>query len=178
MELVRNVSAKRKHEHANTSTIHNHSNCIKMTMMKSFTVALLAALLLASLDKVHGFVSQSSSRHSTAVFAEPKKGFFANFFEELDAFVDDATSRRLGAGAAFYGKRKSNFYGENDKGRKQDRDMPDPTEDYQAPAQGGYFKWMQDDETGQMKPVTRMKGKVVERNPNYWDKVYGADKEE
>lgn len=97
--------------------------------------------------------------------------------EELDAFVDDATSRRLGAGSAFYGKRKSNFYGSSDKGRKLDRDMPDPTEDYQAPAQGGYFKWMMDDE-GQMKPVTRMKEKVVERNPNYWDRVYGADKKE
>src|SRR6056300_765810 len=38
-----------------------------------------------------------------------KKGFFATFFEELDAFVDDATSRRLGNGAQYYGKRKSSF---------------------------------------------------------------------
>jgi hypothetical protein len=49
------------------------------------------------------------------------------FFEELDAFVDDATARRLGNGAAFYGKRKSNFYGKEDKGRKRDRTVPDPT---------------------------------------------------
>jgi hypothetical protein len=48
------------------------------------------------------------------------------FFEELDAFVDDATARRLGKGHVFYGKRKSSFYGENDKGRKLDKSVPDP----------------------------------------------------
>ncbi len=50
--------------------------------------------------------------------AEEKGGFFAGFvrfFEELDAFVDDASARRLGNGSAFYGKRKSKFYGEDDK---------------------------------------------------------------
>jgi hypothetical protein len=51
-------------------------------------------------------------------------------FEELDAFVDDATSRRLGAGAAFYGKRKSKFYGEKDIGRKSDKNVADPTGEY------------------------------------------------
>ena len=35
--------------------------------------------------------------------------------------MDDATSRRLGNGAAFYGKRKSSFYGENDVNRKTDK---------------------------------------------------------
>ena len=59
-------------------------------------------------------------------------GAIGDFFNELDAFVDDATSRRLGSGSAFYGKRKSSFYGKNDKNRKSDRDMPDPTEDYQG----------------------------------------------
>ena len=53
--------------------------------------------------------------------APKKKGFFGNFFEELDAFVDDATSRRLGAGAQYYGKRKSSFYGANDANKKKDR---------------------------------------------------------
>ena len=53
--------------------------------------------------------------------APKKKGFFGNFFEELDAFVDDATSRRLGAGAQYYGKRKSSFYGANDANKKRDR---------------------------------------------------------
>jgi len=52
---------------------------------------------------------------------EKKKGFFANFFEELDAFVDDATSRRLGNGAQYYGKRKSSFYGKDDANRKKDK---------------------------------------------------------
>jgi hypothetical protein len=101
-------------------------------MMRSFIgAAMVAALSLITLQ-VHAFtVTQSKKSH--VLFAsgenesEPnKKGFFANFFEELDAFVDDATSRRLGAGSAFYGKRKSNFYGNDDKGRKRDRDMPDP----------------------------------------------------
>lgn len=52
---------------------------------------------------------------------EKKKGFFANFFDELDAFVDDATSRRLGNGAQYYGKRKSSFYGKDDANRKKDK---------------------------------------------------------
>lgn len=97
---------------------------------------------------------------------EKKGGVFGaigNFFEELDAFVDDATARRLGNGAAFYGKRKSNFYGENDSGRKADRNVADNSEDYRGPAQSGYFKWMQDPETGEMKPVSRLKERNLER---------------
>jgi hypothetical protein len=46
-------------------------------------------------------------------------GGFKNFFVELDKFVDDATARRLGNGSAFYGKRKSSFYGEDDTNKKQ-----------------------------------------------------------
>lgn len=98
----------------------------------------------------------------------------SNFFQELDNFVDDASARRLGNGAAFYGKRKSNFYGSNDKNRKLDAQTPDPTEDYQAPSTGGYFQW-QPDANGQMRPVTRMKKKIVERGMGYWDKVYSAE---
>lgn len=95
---------------------------------------------------------------------EPKeKGFFANFFDELDAFVDDATSRRLGAGAQYYGKRKSSFYGKDDVNRKRDKGVSDPTEDYRGPSAAGYFKWMPDAETGELKPVTRMKERNVER---------------
>jgi hypothetical protein len=48
----------------------------------------------------------------------------SNFFEELDTFIDDASARRLG-NAAFYGKRKSEFYCEDDKNKKQDKDMAD-----------------------------------------------------
>merc|ERR1712071_443210 len=100
---------------------------------------------------------------------EEKKGFFANFFEELDNFVDDATSRRLGAGSAFYGKRKSGFYGEEDTGRKKNAKDFDPTEDYQGPSGAGYFKWLPD-EDGRLTPVTRMKEKNIERKKNFWDK--------
>lgn len=121
-----------------------------------------------------------------------------NFFAELDAFIDDASARRLGNGAAFYGKRKSNFYGENDKMRKSDRDTPDPTEDYQGPSGAGYFKWMPDENgkftvqqkssikskfsnsfrsIGRLTPVTRMKEKNIERNPQFWDKVFEKDED-
>jgi hypothetical protein len=119
-----------------------------MTMMKSL-VAVVVPLMVLGVFNVEAFspISPGSSRadvggntvsfirtveHNSRVVAlfannknndeeQPKKGFFANFFEELDAFVDDATSRRLGAGSAFYGKRKSNFYGEDDSGKKKNR---------------------------------------------------------
>jgi hypothetical protein len=105
---------------------------------------------------------------------EEKGGFFAGFskfFEELDAFIDDASARRLGNGAAFYGKRKSSFYGEDDTNRKKDKGMSDPTEDYQGPTSTGLFQWVQD-EDGQMRPVTRGKNKIIERPPEYWDRYY------
>lgn len=86
----------------------------------------------------------------------------SNFFQELDNFVDDATSRRLGAGQAFYGKRKSSFYGSDDEGKKKDPTKFDPSEDYRGPSSSGYFQWMPD-ENGQMIPVTRLKGQNVER---------------
>lgn len=63
-----------------------------------------------------------------------------NFFRALDAFVDDATNRRLGNGWRYYGKRKSSFYGEDDISRKTDIDLPDPTEDYQGTQKAGYFQ--------------------------------------
>ena len=56
--------------------------------------------------------------------------FWQNFQEELDAFADDAVSHRLGNGARFYGKRKSNFYGTNDTYRKKNKFVFDPKEDY------------------------------------------------
>lgn len=102
---------------------------------------------------------------------EQKGGFFApisNFFEELDNFVDDATSRRLGAGQAFYGKRKSSFYGEDDANKKRTKGF-DPEEDYQGPSSSGYFKWLPD-ENGRLTPVTRMKEKNIEKKVNFWGK--------
>jgi len=32
------------------------------------------------------------------------------------------------------------------------------------------------DENGQMRPVTRMKNENIERNPNYWDRVFNSNK--
>ncbi|EJK50575.1 hypothetical protein THAOC_30394 [Thalassiosira oceanica] len=85
-----------------------------------------------------------------------------SFFEELDAFVDDATSRRLGNGAQYYGKRKSSFYGKDDSNRKRDKNVADNTEDYRGPSNAGYFQWVPD-ENGEMRPVTRLKNVNIER---------------
>ena len=41
-----------------------------------------------------------------------------------------------------------------------------------GPAKSGYFQWMQDEDTGEMKPVTRLKKKNIERNPSYWDRAF------
>ena len=124
--------------------------------MKTSTIFTLATIYSAS-----AFVPSrpSGSVETTRLYGE--KGFFGKFFEELDAFVDDATNRRLGNGAAFYGKRKSAFYGEEDFMKKADKNVADTTEDYNGPKKAGYFQWVQD-ENGQLRPVTRMKGKVIE----------------
>lgn len=146
-----------------------------MSKISNFAL-LTAAILAANLQEAAAF-STCNSRIATTVntelhnsyddeFEQPKKekkGFFANFFEELDAFVDDATSRRLGNGAQYYGKRKSSFYGKDDANKKKDSSVFDPSEDYRGPSSAGYFQWKQDPETGEMKPVTRMKNKVVEK---------------
>lgn len=58
--------------------------------------------------------------------------------------------------------------------KKDDKDVEDPTEDYQGPKKAGYFQWQQD-ENGQMRPVTRLKKQNIERNPKFWDKVYAED---
>jgi hypothetical protein len=71
------------------------------------------------------------------------------------------SARRLGNGAAFYGKRKSNFYGNNDKNKKQSSEF-DAAEDYFGPSAAGYFQWMPDAD-GKLRPVTRMKKQVVEK---------------
>mmetsp|Transcript_25964 Transcript_25964/g.54166 ORF Transcript_25964/g.54166 Transcript_25964/m.54166 type:complete len:142 (+) Transcript_25964:69-494(+) len=141
--------------------------------MKNFVLILLSVVVATTTGFV---VPSTSSSRASALFESknPLDGFMngvSKFFAELDAFVDDASARRLGNGAAFYGKRKSSFYGSEDKNKKADRDVPDPTEDYQGPTNTGMFVWIQDEETGQMKPATRMKKKVIERNPKFWDRV-------
>ena len=137
-------------------------------------IVALLALLVAS-AAAFAPISASSSRVAPTMLEmsaddegnqQQKGGIFGaigNFFEELDAFVDDATSRRLGNGAAFYGKRKSSFYGADDVNKKRDRNVADNTEDYRGPAKAGYFQWMPDPETGEMKPVSRLKGRTLER---------------
>ena len=44
-------------------------------------------------------------------------------------------------------------------------------EDYQGPTSTGLFKWVPD-ETGMLRPVSRTRGKNLERSPSFWDKVY------
>ena len=65
--------------------------------------------------------------------------FFEKLLKELDNFADDAMGRRLGQGAKFYGKRKSNFYGEDDPLRKIDAGSFNSEEDYSGPAGGSFF---------------------------------------
>ena len=48
-------------------------------------------------------------------------------------------------------------------------------EDYQGPTSSGFFKWMPD-ENGQMRPVTRLKEKTLDR-PGMWEKAYKGDDE-
>jgi hypothetical protein len=161
-------------------------------MIKLLVLAAVAALWCPSPGSVvHAFVVGSRRQpiiavarrgpaitHSSSSSSQQTRLYlFKDFFTELDKFLDDASARRLGNGAAFYGKRKSNFYGANDKNRKIDTNVPDPTEDYQAPNAGGYFQWMKD-ENGQMRPVTRMKKQVVERNMKFWDNVYADDNDD
>lgn len=127
-------------------------------------------LLLLAAASVQGFAPTSRQQQRSRTDLNGIFDKVGEFFEELDAFVDDATSRRLGNGSKFYGKRRSNFYGKEDKDRKRDRTVRDLTEDYQGPTSSGYFKWMPD-ENGQMRPVTRMKEKALDK-PGMWDKAF------
>merc|ERR1712028_72744 len=155
-------------------------------------VVVMSACLLLSSRPVEGFVTiittttttrPVSSASAGATVLHDKKwgdepsenktggggglfGAVSNFFEELDAFVDDATARRLGAGAQYYGKRKSRFYGEDDKNKKLDKNVADSAEDFMVNA-GGNFKWITDAD-GNLRPVSRMKQTSVEKPANMW----------
>ena len=93
-------------------------------MLQSSLTALILSLLLVAAGAF------APAPIKTVTTSTQRYGIFdavGEFFEELDAFVDDATSRRLGNGSKFYGKRRSNFYGEADKDKKRDRTVADPT---------------------------------------------------
>jgi len=153
-----------------------------MATLISFVTALIlaAALLLSTAD---GFATAPSTgkRASTQLFAEKEKksgifGAISNFFEELDAFVDDATARRLGNGAAYYGKRKSSFYGSEDSMKKTDRNIADSSEDYMVKSAGNY-KWIKD-ENGKLRPVSRMKNRNLEKPLELWGRSDSEENEE
>lgn len=101
-----------------------------MITKKILSVVLMASVTLLS----EAFVRPCCKIEKTpslALFAERTQpngfvGAISNFFDELDAFVDDAANRRLGNGAKFYGKRRSNFYGAGDTMKKVDKDVFDP----------------------------------------------------
>jgi hypothetical protein len=139
------------------------------------TAATATATATTSLPRI--FTSQTiatTATTTTSLNAEKKKkdggggifGALTNMFEELDAFMDDATARRLGNGAAYYGKRKSSFYGTSDKMKKSDKDIADSEEDYMINA-GGNYKWITD-ENGVDRPVSRMKGNSLEKPTSLW----------
>ena len=142
--------------------------------MKSLSTLFLVVAVLLLVDVAEGFTTtpNSSTRTGTQLCADKKGngnpvfGAISNFFQELDAFVDDATARRLGNGAAYYGKRKSSFYGSEDSMKKDDRDISDSAEDYMVKS-GGNYKWITD-ENGQMRPVSRMKNKNLEKPLEFW----------
>ena len=100
-------------------------------------LCLLLAIQLGDGLVVRPAVSCSVARSSPR--AAPPALFFAKWLEELDHFVDDAVGRRLGNGAAFYGKRRSGFYGEDDTQRKSDPRVADAEEDFSGPSGGSFF---------------------------------------
>jgi hypothetical protein len=165
----------------------NDMNFLTLIMAAVFALTLLLSLSTSTtVVVVEGFVpiftsqtiattaTTTTATTTTSLNAEKKKkdggggifGALTNMFEELDAFMDDATARRLGNGAAYYGKRKSSFYGTSDKMKKSDKDIADSEEDYMINA-GGNYKWITD-ENGVDRPVSRMKGNSLEKPTSLW----------
>jgi len=149
--------------------------------MTKFNLIVLAVITLSLILPTMPFSPSNpplQCRTPTQLYQEEEKGglsgFMSNFMEEVDSFIDDATNRRMGNGAAFYGKRKSEFYGKEDTMKKTNKNEADPLEDYQGPRSAGYFQWAPD-EDGMMRPVTRMKKKNVERPQSFWDKNFKSD---
>ena len=102
-----------------------------------------------------------SAPASMGIFDDLAKGV-GDFLQEVDNFVDDAAGRRLGNGAAFYGKRKSSFYGEDDAMRKEDPNVANDEEDFRGAPGGASFYYLsqEKDEQGRpMKLLTRKQAK-------------------
>jgi hypothetical protein len=79
------------------------------TKHATMTRLLLVPAALSLIATVQGFVPQQTNKiRSTKLFAE-KKGWFGNFMEELDAFVDDATSGDLAQEAPFTASARVTF---------------------------------------------------------------------
>ena len=108
-------------------------------MQKILSVLLIAPAIVVAFSSQApaSNAAAATMKPSTMLFAagddegdkKQKGGLFSgvsNFFAELDAFMDDASARRLGRCASFYGKRKSSFYGEDDKMKKTSEGY-DPT---------------------------------------------------
>mmetsp|Transcript_22582 Transcript_22582/g.75881 ORF Transcript_22582/g.75881 Transcript_22582/m.75881 type:complete len:155 (-) Transcript_22582:318-782(-) len=89
--------------------------------------------------------------------SEEKPGFLGRLSQGLDDFIDDAIMRKLGNGASFYGKRKSNFYGKNDPMKKSDPRVADTKEDYRGNAGGSYFVWDKEWDMALTRKQARMK---------------------
>ncbi|KAJ1635012.1 hypothetical protein T492DRAFT_969626 [Pavlovales sp. CCMP2436] len=89
--------------------------------------------------------------------------FFQKLAQGLDDLVDDALDRKLGNGASFYGKRKSNFYGTQDEMKKADPRAKNAEEDYKGNAGGSYFIWDKELDMPLTRKQVRMKkaGKLV-----------------
>jgi hypothetical protein len=86
------------------------------------------------------------------------------------ALVDDVLYNKLGFSVTLTGLDFILYY-------RNLRNGHEWSEDYQGPSSSGFFKWMPD-ENGQMRPVTRMKEKNLERSPQFWDRVYSDKKGE
>ncbi len=112
--------------------------------MNLLTAHVYTALLPSHSQLQHHHQPHDSLRHTTSDstlhrLTSPQMGLFGDFFEELDNFIDDATMRRMGNGAKFYGKRKSSFYGKDDAMRKKDPKVADEAEDWRGPGGGSFF---------------------------------------
>ncbi len=83
-----------------------------------------------------GKAMRAKSKKEDAPFSFDPLAALKNFGQGLDDFMDDAMDRKLGNGAEFYGKRKSNFYGADDE-MKTDGKGGDQ---YSGPVGGGYFR--------------------------------------